>query len=99
QILQLLGRVAGQHPLAFANLLTAVDMVVRGIDEVVVCGDRPDLVDVVTDEWHPRAVRSWGQPLDSPLWEGREAGRPYACRNSACQLPANTPEELASQLS
>ncbi len=99
QILQLLGHVAGQHPLGFANLLVGVDVVVRGIDEVVVPGDRPDLVDALTQAWYPRVVRSWGEPLDTPLWEGREDGRAYVCRNFACQLPATTPEELVAQLS
>ncbi len=97
-VLSLLGGYAGQHPLSFANVLAGIDLVVGGIDEVVVPGDRPDLVAVVTDRWHPRAVRSWGEPLDGPLWEGREDGKAYVCRSYACGLPATTPEQLADQL-
>jgi len=96
-ILTLLGRLAGQYPLGFANLLSAVEAAGR-IDEVVICGDRPDLVDVVATGWYPNAVRSWGEPLDGPLWEGRTDGLAYVCRSYACQLPADTPDELRSRL-
>jgi uncharacterized protein YyaL (SSP411 family) len=93
-----LATVAAQHPIAFAQLLAAVDLVVHGVDEVVITGDRPDLVDVVSEDWHPDAVRSWGEPLDGPLWAGREPGKAYVCRNFTCSLPATTPDELADQL-
>ena len=45
------------------------------------------------------AVLAWGDRYDSPLWDGREDGRAYVCRNYACQLPASTVEELGAQLS
>ena len=78
-------------------MLTAVELA-AGLDEVVVTGDRADLVDVVHRGWFPHAVLSWGTPLDGALWEGRADGRAYVCRHFACQLPATTPEELAAQL-
>lgn len=96
-ILTLLGLLAGQYPLGFANLLTAIEAAGR-IDEVVICGDRADLVDVVATGWYPNAVRSWGEPLDGPLWEGRSDGLAYVCRSYACQLPAETPDELRNRL-
>ena len=52
--------MAGQHPLAFANLLAAVESMAHGLDEVVICGDRPDLVDRLQRRWDPDAVLSWG---------------------------------------
>ena len=96
-ILALLGEVAGRHPLGFAHLLGGIELA-AGLDEVVVCGDRPDLVEVVTRGWYPNAVRSWGEALEGALWEGRADGLAYVCRQSTCQLPAGTAEELRSQL-
>jgi uncharacterized protein YyaL (SSP411 family) len=96
-ILALLGEVAAQHPLAFAQVLHGIELS-AGLDEVVVTGDRPDLVEVVARGWYPAAVSSWGTPLDGPLWAGRADGKAYVCRHFACQLPATTPEELAAQL-
>jgi uncharacterized protein YyaL (SSP411 family) len=97
-VLRLLGELAGQHPLAFAQVLHGIELA-SGLDEVVVSGDRPDLVEVVARGWYPTAVVSWGTPLDGPLWADRDDGRAYVCRHFACQLPATTPEALAAQLS
>jgi uncharacterized protein len=98
QILRLAGSLATQHPTAFGHLLTAVDLAAHGIDEVVVAGERRDLVDVVQRRFLPGAVLAWGERYPSPLWEGRDDGRAYVCRNYACQLPAEDPEALAVQL-
>jgi hypothetical protein len=98
QILALLGPVATQHPHGFANLLLSVELA-DGLDEVVVCGDRPDLVEVARSRWQPVAVLSWGDRLDGPLWEGREDGKAYVCRNYACGVPAVTTDDLERQLS
>jgi hypothetical protein len=98
QILRLIGSLAAQHPTAFGHLLVAVDLAVQGTDEVVVAGERPDLVEVVQRRFLPGAVLAWGERYPSPLWEGRDDGRAYVCRNYACQLPAEDPEALAAQL-
>ncbi len=98
QILRLTGSLATQHPTAFGHMLAAVDLAVHGIDEVVVAGDRRDLVEVVQGRFLPGAVLAWGERYPSPLWEGRDDGRAYVCRNFACQLPAEDAEVLAAQL-
>jgi uncharacterized protein YyaL (SSP411 family) len=98
RILRLAGSLATQHPTAFGHLLAAIDLAVNGIDEVVVAGDRPDLVEVVQSRFLPGAVLAWGERYASPLWEGRDDGRAYVCRNYACRLPADDPEALAAQL-
>jgi hypothetical protein len=97
QILSLLGAVATQHPQGFGNLLLSVELA-GGLDEVVVCGDRPDLVEAVRARWQPTTVLSWGDRLDGPLWDGREDGKAYVCRHYACGLPAATVDELEGQL-
>ena len=69
-----------------------------GITEVAVVGDRPDLVDVVTERWRPSVVLAWGEPYESPLWESRVDGLAYVCRDYACQAPQDTPDGLRAQL-
>jgi uncharacterized protein len=98
QILRLTGSLATQHPTAFGHLLAAVDLAANGIDEVVVAGERPDLVEVVHSRFLPGAVLAWGERYPSPLWEGRDDGWAYVCRSYACQLPADDPAALAAQL-
>ena len=98
QILRLAGPLAARHPTAFGHLLGAVDLAVHGVDEVVVAGDRPDLVAVVQGAYRPRAVLAWGERYDSPLWVARDDGRAYVCRHYACRLPAEDPATLADQL-
>ena len=98
-IVRLLGAMAVQHPTAFGHVLAAVDLVARGTTEVVVAGDRPDLLAAARAQLLPNAVLAWGERYDSPLWEGRQDGRAYVCRSYTCQLPAEDAETLAVQLS
>jgi len=97
-VVRLLAPLAVQHPTAFGHGLGAVDLLVRGATEVVVAGDRPDLVAVAQQRFAPDQVLAWGERYDSPLWAGREDGRAYVCRGYACQLPATTVDELRAQL-
>ncbi len=99
QILRLAGPMAARHPTAFGHLLVAIDLAAHGLDEVVVAGDRPDLVDVAQRMFLPNAVLAWGERYESPLWEGRDDGSAYVCRDYACQLPAGDAATLTEQLS
>jgi uncharacterized protein len=98
-IIRLLGRIAVEHPLAFAHLLAAVDLLTGGITEVVVAHDRPDLVRAVQERFLPNVVVAWGEGYDSPLWQGRDEPAAYVCERYTCKLPARTVEELVEQLS
>jgi uncharacterized protein YyaL (SSP411 family) len=101
-IVRLLGEPAARVPMAFGNLLLAVELLVLGTTEVVVTGDRPDLVDEVRRHWLPLAVTAWGERTDSPLWEGRDEtdadGRAYVCRGYVCGMPASDVATLTTQL-
>lgn len=97
-IVRLLGAMAVQHPTAFGHLLAAVDLVARGTTEIVVAGERPDLVAVAQGGLRPNAVLAWGERYDSPLWEGRDDGRAYVCQHYTCQLPAGDAASLEAQL-
>ncbi len=98
QTVQLLGRVVAQAPTAGGNALAAVDMRSQGMSEIVITGDRRDLVDVVRARWLPNAVVAWGEPFDSPLWQGRNEGAAFVCEHFACQLPVTNVADLATLL-
>ena len=98
KILSLLGPLAGEHPSAFGNLLCALDLHAAGATEVVVTGDRPDLVEVVHSSWRPNAVLAWGEPYESPLWRQRPDGAAYVCRGYVCEAPATDAGELRARL-
>ncbi|MEJ7585441.1 MAG: hypothetical protein WKF43_15490, partial [Acidimicrobiales bacterium] len=97
-VLAFLGPIAGQHPSAFAHLLAAVDMVDAGLTEIAVVRALPDLVAAVQGRFLPNAVLAWGEPYASPLWQDRQPGRAYVCRDYACRAPVETVEALLGQL-
>jgi uncharacterized protein len=86
-----------EQPLAVADLVAATAWTGGGT-QVVVAGDRPDLLDVVRARWLPDAVVAWGEPSASPLWLDRAAGAAYVCRHFACRTPAHDAGTLAGQL-
>jgi uncharacterized protein len=98
RILQLCGRLIGQVPTAFGHLLAAVDARRAGLAEIAVVGDRADLVQALQARYLPNKVLAWGEPYDSPLWDGRSDGLAYVCRNYTCQAPVSTEDELLAQL-
>ena len=99
RILSLMAPLISRSPPAFAVALAAIDQRQRGITEVVIPGGEQHLLDVVRAGWRPQVVLAWGEPWESPLWKGREAGHAYVCHNAACQLPVTDAEALAAQLS
>ena len=99
EVVELIGELLHRHPTAFAHTLSAAQLLGRGATEVVITGDRPDLLRTVRARWLPDAVLAWGEPTPSPLWEGRDGDRAYVCRGYACQVPATDPDTLAVQLS
>jgi uncharacterized protein YyaL (SSP411 family) len=99
QILRLLAAVIPKAPSAFSLALAAADLRRTGTTEVVVAGDRPDLVRAAASRWLPNGVLAWGERTDSPLWDGRTDGQAYVCQHYACQLPVDTVDALLAQLS
>ncbi len=97
-ILRLVGESPATNPLAHGRFVAALDLVVGPMSEVVVTGDRDDLVAEARRRYLPGAVVVHGEPFTSPLWTDRDEGRAYVCRNYACGLPATDPAGLAAQL-
>ncbi len=98
RILHLLNTQVDQGIGMYSNALIAADLRRRGTTEVVIVGDRPDLVRMAQSIWRPDTVLAWGEPYDSPLWEGRDAGKVYVCREHTCQAPQDTVEGFAEIL-
>jgi uncharacterized protein len=86
-----------RHPGALADLVAALPMV-TGRQEIVITGERPDLLAEVRRHWLPSAVVAWGEPDGSALFADRPDGAAYVCRGFVCHAPAATPDELAAQL-
>ena len=97
-VLRLLGEQTGAHPTAFGHLLGAADLFHAGITEIVVTGDRPDLVVAAANTWRPNVVLAWGEPFGGPLWAGRNGDRAWVCRNFTCKAPVDTPDALRAAL-
>jgi len=98
EVVTMFGDLLTRHPTAFAHTVLTAAVLAEGFTEVVVTGDRLDLVDVVRGRWMPGAVLAWGEPTVSPLWDDRSADRAYVCRNYTCLLPADGADMLVEQL-
>jgi uncharacterized protein YyaL (SSP411 family) len=88
-----------RHPGALADLVAALPMW-RGRHEIVITGNRPDLLAEVRRRWLPSAVVAWGEADDGPLFAGRppEPGQAYVCQARACRTPAGDVGTLVGQL-
>ena len=105
------GPVMGQHPTAFAELLGALERMVRPPVEVAVIGDGGDpatgtLTGEIRRRFLPTAVSVTAAPgtgadltpllADRPLVDGRPTA--YVCQHFACRQPVTDPEALVAQL-
>ncbi|MDQ1437546.1 MAG: uncharacterized protein QOK43_1175 [Acidimicrobiaceae bacterium] len=97
-VLQLLRPTMEKQPSAFSHALAAVDLVVSGVTEVAVVGERPDLVRAVQQRFVPNGVLAWGEPYESPLWEGRVDGLAYVCKGYVCKAPVDSADALVLEL-
>jgi hypothetical protein len=102
-----------QYPQAFGEGLSAVDMLVSGLDEVAIIGS-PDsaetkaLLDVAQKPLRPNVITALS-PVDVPAgssipllsYRTLRNGKPtvYVCRHFACAHPVNTPQETQELLS
>ncbi len=97
-------------PWAFAELLLGAALVEHGPAEIVVTGDRADLVHAARMRFVPESVLAWRSPaiavgagnggllFESPLFAGREEGLAYLCRRGACHAPVDDVDSLHSAL-
>jgi hypothetical protein len=109
---QTMGTLAGaaaQMPLAFGELLRAIERQLGGPTEVAVVGppgaQRGALIETYRRQWRPGAVLAVGTGDDDvavPLLAERHLvdDRPtaYVCHHFACERPVTTPDALDAQL-
>jgi len=86
-----------RHPGALADMVAALPML-NGRQEIVVTGDRPDLLAEVRRRWLPDSIVAWGESDGSPLFADRPGGSAFVCRGFACAAPAGDVPTLAAQL-
>jgi uncharacterized protein len=98
QILRLVATLVAASPTGFAHSLLAAALRRAGVVEVVITGDRPDLLAAARSRYLPRAVLAWGEPYDSPLWEARANGLAYVCQDFTCAAPQSDAAGLLAQL-
>jgi uncharacterized protein YyaL (SSP411 family) len=90
--------MAHGQPLSVASAVVASTLAENGITEVVVAGERPDLLAVARSRYEPGQVLAWGERTSSPVWEGRDQPVAYVCRRYACKAPSSTVEDLHARL-
>lgn len=112
EVLRKLSDAMRQYPQAFAESLNAADMLVDGIAEVAVIGDRKDqttreVLDELQQPFRPNLVTASSRHdvarHDSiPLLSARTmidgATTVYVCRNFVCKMPATTAAQTRSLL-
>jgi len=103
-------QLAGRHPTAFAQWLSAMDLALADTLEIAVVGRSDDpaarsLLAPATTRYAPNRVLALSPDPGAsviPLLHGRTAvdGRPtaYVCRRFTCRLPVTDPEALRGQL-
>ena len=111
RIVSSVGTGLAAEPSAFPELLLAAALVDNGPLEIVVTGDRADLVRAARMRFLPEAVLAWrpfaiaapagdssGAAYESPLLADREDGFAYLCRRGACLAPVDDADALLSTL-
>jgi uncharacterized protein YyaL (SSP411 family) len=88
-----------RHPGALPDLVAALPLW-SNRHEIVITGDRPDLLTEVRRHWLPAAVLAWGEADDGPLFLDRPAqpGLAYVCQARSCLMPAADVPTLSGQL-
>lgn len=109
-VLRKLSDAMRQYPQAFAESLNAADMLIQGIAEVAVIGDRAasEIMDVLQLPYRPNLICALAEDdVDQhdliPLLNDRKKrdgkATVYVCRQFACKMPVTTAEETAALLS
>ncbi len=99
RILQLLGTVIEQAPGGASNALSAIETRHRGLVELAIVGDAPDLVRVAHLLWRPDLVLAWGEPYDSPLWEGTRRRTRLSVPGPRLRSPLSAPQKRCTRRS
>ncbi len=92
------GGELARSPLAFPHLVGTACLLEAGAVEIVVAGQRPDLVAAAQRRYTPDGVLAWGEPTGGPLWEGRGGDRAFVCAGGTCTAPNDDVEGLLAAI-
>ena len=98
RVVNLLNQGIAHHPGAFPLLIQTLTLLNGDSHDVVIPGHAHALIAALQGRWLPDGVVSFGERIDSPLWEGRKEGYAYICRNFSCQQPVSKAIEFATAL-
>ncbi len=98
ELLSGLGENLSAHAIAFPSLAALVAVAGAGSAELVIPGRSEELLGVARQTYLPNLFLLYGPPAPGPLFDGREEGKAYLCRDYACLAPANSAAELAAQI-
>ncbi len=96
RLIELAAALLDDHAAAVPDLVRAFGFVADG-REIVVPGERGDLVDLVRSTFVPSSVLVTGDGR-SPLLEDRRAGFAYLCQRQTCSLPVRDTASLRAQI-
>ena len=113
EVLRKLSDAMRQYPQAFAESLNAADMLIQGIAEVAVIGDRADgaaieLMDALHQPYRPNLISAFAEddveqheliPLLNARRKRDGKATVYVCRHFACKMPVTTAAETEALLS
>ena len=113
EVLRKLSDAMRQYPQAFAESLNAADMLIQGIAEVAVIGDRGDratseIMDVLDQPYRPNLISAYAEddvdqneliPLLNSRMKRDGKATAYVCRHFACKMPVTTAAETEALLS
>jgi uncharacterized protein YyaL (SSP411 family) len=112
QTLGILYAAMREFPQAFGEALSAVDMLVNGLNEVAVVGEPGNpgtkaLLDAIQRPYRPNAITALAPfdvmdehtiPLLSYRRQVNDLATVYVCRHFACQMPVTSPAEVEKLL-
>lgn len=98
EIMALASSAASANPQAHARMVAAFDLAFGSMTQIVVTGNRRDLLDEVRRAYLPNSVVLHGERFESPLWTGRTGDQAYVCKNYTCDLPTDDPAQLREQI-
>ena len=113
EVLRKLSDAMRQYPQAFAESLNAADMLIQGIAEVAVIGDRADratieIMDALHQPYRPNLISAFAEddvdqheliPLLNARIKRDGKATVYVCRHFACKMPVTTASETEALLS
>ncbi len=87
-----------ESPLNMPSMAAVFSDMARPGPEIVVATDDRTMLDQAFMRYIPGSVIAWGEPFESPIWDGKKTGSAYVCVGFICESPASDAATLGRQL-